>query len=1160
MTVKFDRGAAQTFLGDALQLIAKGAKEDALRHTLSAHLPRMFPEMPWWVKDHAAFAEKSAAFHKAGKSSHGFVDTLVGSTAIEYEKDITNPLIFRTGLKQVHDYCADLLNSGVPQDLIVGVLSDTVNWNAYRILTVKELSEVPGAKIYGGDHLVLDLIDTCNISSTGAKEASALGSFLQRHLGRLGARRLSANTLSSDLGFESRFSEPHLERLKTLVGTAFKGNPIYASLIQKLWSDFVSYLGGEAASGSFDRETYVNELYILTLAKLICANVLSGRALMSDDDELAAIMSGTYFQNRGLSNLVEYDYFGWLNSPPYVSDMLPVATAIQEDLLAYDFAAAPEEDLFGSLMAQLARRSQRLLLGQEWTPSWLAEPIVERVISQLPKDTYPRLIDMCCGSGAMIVETVRSVKNKLKSSGESAVSARAKLSEAITGFDIDPLAVMLAKISWVLAAREYLDPAEPVSIPIYHADSLFASTPLTKVVGGSGATHHQMLLDDQKVDLPAFLISPDRRALFDSILDRGYAVAMANARATKTSMSIQLVEKIAEEVVSDSGCPLTSSENALLVEFLKALLQALEELQRNNRNGIWAFVLRNSYRPGLASGKFNGLVSNPPWLALSKIASNPYTTALREKADAYAIKPPGPAHLHIEMATIFLLHAVDKYLISGAAIGCILPESIMSAHHHNPFRAGNYANGPTPVRLGVDEIWRVERGAFKNEAIVLFGTKGSLSTGDISGFDLTRTEKTSITLKRIVRGSRSAWTDNPALGEKNTGFFKPAHFRQGADVMPRTIVFHSLSPSGSGKSWNLSPISASSPEYYLTNDAKTHKKFKMTSFGVSDQFVFDVLISKHLTSFDISSGGKGILPIIRNYTGEWRCALPAEIAAAGPATNNALASMLGALGPSITPKDFFDRIDTNRGKLRNQVWGDGWIIFMGAGGANVCAAYTSSAILGPQRTIFDQTLYWTRNIPKPSRRSDTVPSVTALAPSVPFRMTSSTYPGSLANSLRRSLIGPRKRLEDLLQPPLHDRVSEPAPAVPRLQILDGGHVGIKCVEIGEDDVALDLPGSSTRRWSGSVYIARTAARMSSVLAESGIALPADLLILPRPSMPGRRPLDGISACASGRRSRPAAALIRRTISLVCSIIGAWSAPTGTSVARKAVMSAAWATG
>ncbi len=108
----------------------------------------MFPDMPWWVKDHANRAETSSAFHKKGTESRGFVDALVGATAIEYEKDLGNPTILKEGLGQVHDYCADLLNKGVHKELIVGVLSDTVRWYAYRVSAVLPFPRSP-ATIYG---------------------------------------------------------------------------------------------------------------------------------------------------------------------------------------------------------------------------------------------------------------------------------------------------------------------------------------------------------------------------------------------------------------------------------------------------------------------------------------------------------------------------------------------------------------------------------------------------------------------------------------------------------------------------------------------------------------------------------------------------------------------------------------------------------------------------------------------------------------------------------------------------------------------------------------------------------------------------------------------------------------------------------------------------
>src|SRR5690606_8150275 len=121
-----------------------------------------------------------------------------------------------------------------------------------------------------------------------------------------------------------------------------------------------------------------------------------------------------------------------------------------------------------------------------WTPAWLANQLVGNVLKKLPAGTDPQLIDMCCGSGAMIVEAVRRAKLRIQATSELTSAQKIqKLTQAITGFDIDPLAVMLSKITWVLAARDLIDidgGSTPISIPVYHADSLFAITPLSQSV------------------------------------------------------------------------------------------------------------------------------------------------------------------------------------------------------------------------------------------------------------------------------------------------------------------------------------------------------------------------------------------------------------------------------------------------------------------------------------------------------------------------------------------------------------------------------------------------------------------------------------------------------------------------------------------------------
>ena len=719
-----DLSAVKAFLRDALRLYGERRNEEVLKQNLVSHLPRMFPEVPPWVDHHVGGAESMVGYAAGGQQRRGFIDNLVGYTTVEYEHDLNTPAVFATGFGQVHQHLAGRLNAGASQTQLIGVLSDTLRWRAYRIV---EMAHDPFQTSVGPDDLTLDEIARLDITASNDFEAERLADFLVRYFGREASLPLAAASLASDLGFESTFCAPHLASLRTLVDTALADRPDYAAIIERLWADFVSYLGDATGTGRFDREVYVGELYLVTLAKLICANVISRRGLQSDRAQLADILAGEFFKARGLLNVVEYDFFGWLNAEPHVAVLLDIAENIQRDLRAYDFETAAPHDIFGRMMAQLARRSQRLLLGQEWTPEWLATDVSVKLVDMLPADELPRFVDVCCGSGSFLVEVVKIVRERMLAVGVDDETVRRELVQVATGFDIDPLAVLLAKVNWVVAARDWLAPfdgSRPVTIPVYLADSLFGKTPL-----GDVDTHsetYELLLHDRHVALPRLLISPEYRHLFDSLLEHAYALAMASAsRTPHIPVAASDRDAALQEAEQDAGVTIPDDARSAVADFFSQLVTALDDLQTLGLNGIWSFVLKNSYRPGLVAGQFNGLISNPPWLALSKIANNPYNERLRRSAEEYAIKPPGPSHLHIELATTFLLHGVDHYLQDRAVVGCVLPETVLNGYQHTPFRRGLFRQAARRVALGVTEGWRVASGTFKNEAIVLFGSKSS---------------------------------------------------------------------------------------------------------------------------------------------------------------------------------------------------------------------------------------------------------------------------------------------------------------------------------------------------------------------------------------------------------------------------------------------------
>lgn len=942
------------------------AKESNIRHSFTSYLRLIFPSVPWWVEDHISRGEANSAFSIGGKETFGFVDNLVGLSAIEYESDLENVGKFNEGIRQVKNYCASLLNSGHDPDLVIGVLSDTVRWRAYRIGSA---SLVDG--MVGGEHLELEEIDRIDLSSADEVAVNRLVHFLLTHLGRKGSRPLSAETIAKDLGFDSAFCLAHAASLQDLVEKALEDNPKYAELIAKLWCSFVTYLRDQGSTEAFEKTGYADELYILTLAKLVCANVIEEKALLSDDFTLETILDGRYFKSKGLINLVEYDYFGWLNRPPFIEDLLPIARGIQADLEAYDFASPTAEDLFGRLMAQLAKRTQRLLLGQEWTPSWLASHIVGNVFSKLPSSVDPQLVDMCCGSGAMIVEAIKKGKERIESSGETlgAEQKLQKLSQVITGFDIDPLAVMLSKISWILASRDWLKRFRGglnVSIPIYHADSLFAITPLSSVVDAeAGRDFHTLQIAEYTIELPSFLLSPEFQLLFDATLDRSYAMATAAANGAHLVLSAEETELAVDSACTEAGCKISSKQRDELATFFPELVRVIDALNRDGRNGIWVFVLRNSYRPGLVARQFNGLVSNPPWLALSKIADNPYKDALRQRAEAFSIKPTGSSHLHIELATIFLLHAVDRYLEPRAAIGCIVPDTVLNGHHHNPFRSGAYSSAERSVEFTLDEIWRVQKGTFKNEACVLFGRKVPLKTGapgPIPGALAEVAGLSPLEFERIERGKRVVWSDSATAWKGKAGFFNPAPFRQGADIMPRTLLFHevaAVATSGGKRQWNVRPIDKSTSRLrFVVKDSKKNKTFKVTPSTVPDRIVFDVLTSNLLTPFELVAPLKAVLPIEKSKSGKWG-PISAVALAATPSAKMVIDEILAGYGNGKTIQDLFDALDSDRKKLtQQQLPTSGYLVFTGAGGKWVCGVHAPVAAFNIAKLIVDQTLYW----------------------------------------------------------------------------------------------------------------------------------------------------------------------------------------------------------
>lgn len=197
--------------------------------------------------------------------------------------------------------------------------------------------------------------------------------------------------------------------------------------------------------------------------------------------------------------------------------------------------------------------------------------------------------------------------------------------------------------------------------------------------------------------------------------------------------------------------------------------------------------------------------------------------------------------------------------------------------------------------------------------------------------------------------------------------FHPADFEQGADIMPRRLFFHEVSPVKSSSMVSLNPIEqGSSPLTFLISDAKQSKNFRLsTPCIVPTKYIFDVLLSKLLSPFLMSAPVKAFLPIKRDVNGSWVPLKESELyghadTAIALRAFTHISKEIGKLDgiSSPTTDTVWQRINF-RNKIGKQAFTDkGYLVFTGAGGSDICSAIVDLGRIPCEKLIIDQTLYW----------------------------------------------------------------------------------------------------------------------------------------------------------------------------------------------------------
>lgn len=207
-------------------------------------------------------------------------------------------------------------------------------------------------------------------------------------------------------------------------------------------------------------------------------------AVASDDALrrfLAALEDGRPMRAAGLDDVIVADGPGWCAAAErWTPGLARAARAAIAHVATYDAGAllrpsADPCDLFRPLYERLIPASARHDLGEYYTPRWLAQA----VLADLPAPPGWRGLDPCCGSGAFVVELVAEALAETR--GRPAAERLRDVLGRVAGLDLNPLAVLTARVNYLLAVAPLLaeagPAAGPIAIPVHRADATAAPAP-----------------------------------------------------------------------------------------------------------------------------------------------------------------------------------------------------------------------------------------------------------------------------------------------------------------------------------------------------------------------------------------------------------------------------------------------------------------------------------------------------------------------------------------------------------------------------------------------------------------------------------------------------------------------------------------------------------
>ena len=768
-----------------------------------------------------------------GVGNPGRMDLYVHNTCIEFKTNsVRNGVPIPGDVAQLDGYLKSLLQNGT--GVRNGILTDGVH---YFLRRVGE-EDLPVQR-----HAVLHIFDRAEqaprlreylhgIISAPAENVSPTSENLERHFGNNSDAFLAGNLLLKE-AYEAHRDDPTV------------------AVKRRLWQDLLQVaLGKDAATAGDESDwLFIRHTYITSLVAVIMQQRLLGDVTRHAAERPDALLKGHILAEQSdLHGVIDADLFTWPTEVGENTYLREIARVVEW----FDWTQNATE-VAPMLYQNVITQEERKRLGEYYTPRWLAKEITETVVDA---PLSQRVLDPSCGSGTFIETALEHILSH--AGGLSRTETLKKLQENVVGIDIHPVAVQLAKATWVMAAADTIRAARAegtatgaVSAPIYLGDSM-------QLRYDTGT-----LTASQSIELETRETLPGHTAPIIFSIPRELARQQADIDQLVSEMATAIDEGRNAEQVADSY----QMSNECL-QSIKAVAALMAELHAADRNHVWAYYIRNMIRPAvIAEEKVDRIIGNPPWLTYGQSADIIRTELHEMSEKRYQIWAGGRNAANQDIATLFYTRCTELYAKVGTVIGMVMPHSALRAGQHLKWRSGRYKqkggrNAPSiSMNLKVREPWDLDNvvpNFFPMPASVVFahyagvGQGTPLAPGTIQVWRGDWQED----YAGITRKSEALHHDD--------GKFKSPYAelsRRGADISDRQLFFVQPVPHTA----MIPTANTTNVKPRLGNQDKMKYEAQLTQLEgvVSNDNLFDVYLGECLAPYVTLHPLKAVLPVHR---------------------------------------------------------------------------------------------------------------------------------------------------------------------------------------------------------------------------------------------------------------------------------------------------------